>query len=108
MADKEKKEKYLHPCMDRRSSFTKMVYSADGITGTEAVAAHRRLASLLSNKKNREYLEMCGFVRARVSLAIVRSNTLILRGARDKDVYTQHIPNLENGVVIALMSPWWG
>ena len=62
-----------------------MVYSADGIHGTEAVAAHRRLAPLLSNKLKREYLEMCGFVRARMSLSIVISNTLLLHGARDKE-----------------------
>ena len=48
-AEKEKKYKYLHNCLERRRYFTPMVYSADGITGTEAVAAHKRLASLLSN-----------------------------------------------------------
>ena len=46
-----------------------MVYFNDGIPGTEAVAA-----LLLSNKLKREYLEMCGFVRDQMSLAIVRSN----------------------------------
>ena len=38
--------------------------------------AQRHLASLLSNKLKREYLEMCGFVRACVSLTIERSSTL--------------------------------
>ena len=30
---------------------------------------------------------MCGFVRAIMSLAIVRSNTLSLQGARNKEAY---------------------
>ena len=64
-----------------------MVYSTDGIPGLEAVAAQECLASLLSNKPKREYLEMCIFIRARMSLAIVRSNTLLLRGARHKKTY---------------------
>ena len=64
-----------------------MVYSADGIPGTEAVSAQQHLASLLSNKLKQEYLEMCGFVRARMSLSVVRSNTLLLCGARDKEAY---------------------
>ena len=38
-AEKEKKDKYLQPCMERRCSFTPMVYSADGINLIEAVAA---------------------------------------------------------------------
>ena len=55
-----------------------MVYSADGIPRAEALAAQKRLAALLSYKLKREYSEMCGFVRARMSLAIVRSNSLLL------------------------------
>ena len=43
-----------------------MVYSADGIPGAEALAAHKRLAALLSFKLNREYYELCGFMRARI------------------------------------------
>ena len=66
-----------------------MVYSADGIPRTEAVVAQQRLASLLNNKLKRGYLKMCGFIRARMSLAIVIYNTLFLRGARDKEAYIQ-------------------
>ena len=55
-----------------------MVYSADGIPGAEALAAQKRLVALLSYKLKREYSEMCGFVQTRMSLAIVRSNSLIL------------------------------
>ena len=34
-ADKEKKDLYLQACLERRRTFTPMVYSADGITGAE-------------------------------------------------------------------------
>ena len=64
-----------------------MVYSTDGITVAEAVAAQQCIAFLISNNLKREYLEMCGFVRVRMSLVIVRSNTLPLRGARYKEAY---------------------
>ena len=57
-----------------------MVYSADEIPGAEALSAQKRLAALLSYKLKQEYSEMCGFVRARMSLEIVRSNSLLLRG----------------------------
>ena len=54
-----------------------MVYSADVIPGAEALAAQKRLAALLSYKLKQEYSEICGFVRARMSLVIVRSNSLL-------------------------------
>ena len=63
-----------------------MVYSADGITGADALAAQKRLSALLSYNLKREYFEMCGFVRARMLLAIVRSNSLLLCCPYDKGV----------------------
>ena len=83
-----------------------MVYFADVIPGTEAVAAQQRLVSMLNNKLKREYLEMCGFVRYWISLAIVRYNTLLLRGARYKEAYIRQRTNLEDGEVMALLAPF--
>ena len=59
-AEKEKKYFYFQACLERRITFTPMVYSADGITGAEALAAQKRLAALLSLDLKREYSEMCG------------------------------------------------
>ena len=51
---------------------------------------------------------MCGFVRDLMSLAIVRYNTLLLRGARDKEAYIRQIPDLADGAVMSLLAPWRG
>ena len=85
-----------------------MFYSADGIPGAEALAAQKRLASILSYKLKREYSEMCGFVRVRMSLAIVRSNSLLLRAPRDKGAQIWQQPKLTDGVVMALLVPLCG
>ena len=61
-----------------------MVYSADRIPRAEALAPQKILAALLSYNLKREYSKLCGFVRARISLAIVRSNSLLLHGSRYK------------------------
>ena len=84
---KEKKEKkylYLQACLKRRRTFNPMFYSAERIPGSEALAAQKRLSALLSYKLTQEKSEMCGFVRVRMSLAIVRSNSLLSRGPWDK------------------------
>ena len=61
-----------------------MFYSADRIPGAEALAAHKRLAAVLSYKLKQEYSEMCGFVRARLSLEKVRSTSLLIHDPHDK------------------------
>ena len=85
-----------------------MVYSAEGIPGAEALAAQKRLAVVLSYKLKQEYLEMCGFVRARMSLEIVRSNSLLLRGPHDKGARIRKRPELADGAVMSLLAPWNG
>eukprot|EP00957_Ditylum_brightwellii_P152359 11598815-Ditylum_brightwellii.AAC.1 len=60
-----------------------MVYSADGMPADEAEAAEKKMASLLVKAWQREYLEMCGFVRARMVLALAQSNTFLLQGEQD-------------------------
>eukprot|EP00957_Ditylum_brightwellii_P193254 14714696-Ditylum_brightwellii.AAC.1 len=95
-AEKEKKKKYLDACIERRRTFTPLVYSADGMAGAEAWVAEKRLASHLSNKLKRAYSEICGYVRSRMALAAVRTNTLLLRRPRDKSARLKR-PVLEDG-----------
>ena len=82
-----------------------MVYSADRITGEEALAAQKILAALLSYKLKREYSEVCGFVRAIMSLAIVRYNSLLPRVLRDIGASFWQQPEMTYGVVMALLAP---
>ena len=107
-AKKEKKDLYLQACLERKRTFTPMVYSTDVTPGAEALAAQKRLASLLSYKLKREYSEMCGFMWAKMLLAIVSSNNPLLRGPRDKGARIQQRPELMDGAVMALLAPWCG
>ena len=85
-----------------------MVYSAERIPGAEALATQKILAALLSYKLKKEYSEMCGFVRARMSLTIVSSNSPLLRGPHDKGMGIKKQPELMYGVVISLLATWQG
>ena len=107
-ADKEKKDLYLQDCLERRRTLTQMVYSADGITGAEESAATNRLAALLSYKLNQEYSEMCGFVRTRMSLEIVRYNSLLLLGPWEKGARIWQRPELMDGLVMERLAPLRG
>ena len=82
--EKEKKDKYLQNCLEMRKDFTPMVYSVDGIAGREARNAEKRLATHLAGKWNREYSQMVYYVRVRMAIAVVRANSLLIRGSRDR------------------------
>ena len=84
--EKEKKDKYLEACWEAQLSFTPLVYSIDGMEGAEAAAARKQLASKLAAKWNLQYSQMCAFVRARLSFALVRAASRCLRSTRDKNV----------------------
>ena len=81
-AAKAKKAKYLQPCLDRRRSFTPLVYSVDGMACKEAKVFEKRIACLLAEKWDRPYSEMVGYVRGQIGMAVIRSNNVLLRGAR--------------------------
>ena len=68
----------------------------------------KRLAALLSYKLKREYFEMCVFVKARMSLAIVRSNSLLFCIHCDKGARIWQQPELTDGAAMALLTPWHG
>ena len=78
----EKKRKYKRACEERRWHFTPFVCSVDGALGREAISFLKRLAHKLSIKWHSTYSVVMGFVRARVSLAIVRATALCIRGSR--------------------------
>ena len=99
--EKEKKDKYLDACVERRRQFTPLVYSVDGLLGEEARAASKRLASLLANKWKRAYSEVCGYVLSRQALALVRATSLCLRGTRDP-TDRRHRPIWECGTGLGL------
>ena len=53
----------------------------DGIAGREAQTFEKRIAHLLAEKWERHYSKLHGFVRGRMALSVVRSNSLLPRGS---------------------------
>ena len=80
--EKEKRRKYLKPCLEQRRHFTPFVVSTDGLIGKEAKTLLKKLSSLLAEKWEKPYSVVCGYVNAQVSIAIVRATHHCLRGSR--------------------------
>ena len=83
-AEVKKRRKYGTACLARRASFTPLCFSVDGLFGSEADYFLRRLADSLSAKWEKNYSVVMGYVRERLSFAIIRADLLIVRGSRTK------------------------
>jgi hypothetical protein len=73
--EREKKKKYLEACLGQRRHFTPFVVSTDGLLGREAKILLKKLSALLAAKWEKPYSQVCGYVNARMSIAIVRATT---------------------------------
>eukprot|EP00957_Ditylum_brightwellii_P007881 596850-Ditylum_brightwellii.AAC.1 len=71
--------------------------------GDEAETTEKRMASLLATAWQREYSDMCGYVRAQMALALVRSNTMLLRNPRDHKGRPNTRPVMEDGAGFELL-----
>jgi hypothetical protein len=80
--EREKKKKYLGACLEQRRHFSPFVVSTDGLLGKEAKILLKKLSARLAEKWEKPYSEVCGYVNARMSIAIVRATHLCLRGSR--------------------------
>ena len=69
-------------CEVEHGSFTQLVLSATGGLGRAATVTYRRLASLLSTKRDQPYSTIMGWLRRRLSFSLLRSSILCIRGAR--------------------------
>ena len=83
-AARVKKAKYFKACLDQQRTFAPLAYSVNGMAGVEVRTFKKRITSLLAAKWDRECSELVGFLRAKMAMAVVRANTLLLRGAQFK------------------------
>ena len=64
------------------ASFVPLVMSITGELGRIATTMYKRLDSLLSSKWNQPYSTTMGWLRCRLSFALLRSSITAIRGAR--------------------------
>ena len=80
--EEAKNKKYKEPCKAQRREFSPFVASLDGFIGKTADKIIKKLSRALSEKWSKSYSAICGYVRSRISIALVRATHLSLRGSR--------------------------
>ena len=77
--------------------FTPLVLSTTGGMAREATTFYKRLADELSRKQDKQYSLVMGWIRCRLSFAILRSAILCIRGSRS----SRHRPVSELNIELA-------
>ena len=77
--------------------FTPLVLSTTGGMAREATTFYKRLADELSRKQDKQYSLVMGWIRCRLSFAILRSAILCIRGSRS----SHHRPVRELNIELA-------
>ena len=84
-AENEKKAAYNERIIQvEKGSFTPIVMSTFGGMGVEAKKFHKRIATLISEKRNERYSDVINYLRMRIRFSILRSVLTAVRGVRGK------------------------
>ena len=84
-AEKKKMSKYNSRILQvEKGTFTPLIYSTFGGCGPAAERYHKRLAKLISWKRNEDYAKVISHMRIKFRFAILRSTLVALRGERGK------------------------
>ena len=77
--------------------FTPLVFSSTGGMGREAITFYKRLADMLSQKRQHPYPTVMGWLRCRLSFASLRSSIMCIRGCRS----SLHRPSYGTDITLA-------
>ena len=100
--EREKKRAYVERVTHvEKGSFTPFVTSTSGGMGAESVLFIKRIAELISLRRNEEYSDVVNYVRTRLSFCLLKSVLLGVRGEWGKKVVARHspLPNLSFNLI---------
>ena len=63
-------------------TFSPLVFSSTGGMGRAAITTYKRLATLISAKRDEHYSSIMGWIRCRLSFSLLRASIMCFRGAR--------------------------
>ena len=87
----EKKTKYGSRVTNtERASFIPLVFTTAATTAPECDRFHKRLAELISKKRNEKYSHVLSYIRTRISFSMLKSVLVSIHGVREKQGRKAH------------------
>ena len=82
---REKKRTYNQLVIQiEKGTFTPIVMSTSGGVGHEADRHHKRIASLIAEKRRESYADVLNYIRTRLRFCLLKSVLIAIRGFRGK------------------------
>ena len=79
--EKEKKRAYNERVIQmEKGTFTPIVMSTSGGVGNEADRHHKRIASLIAEKRRESYADVLNYIRTRLRFCLLKSVLIAIRG----------------------------
>ena len=83
--EREKKRTYNDRILQvEKGSFSPLIFSTTGGMGPESTRFHKRVAELISAKRNEEYSDVVNHIRTRIRFSLLKSVLVAIRGERGK------------------------
>ena len=83
--EREKKYTYNHRILEiEKGTFTPLVFSTTGGMGPECTKYHKRIAELVSVKRDEAYADVMNYIRTRIRFALLKSTLIAVRGVRGR------------------------
>ena len=83
--EREKKYTYNHRILEiEKGTFTPLVFSTTGGMGPECTKYHKRIAELVTVKRDEAYADMMNYIRTRIRFALLKSTLIAVRGVRGR------------------------
>ena len=81
--ENEKKRSYNQIVVQvEHGTFTALVFSTTGGESPECMRFHKRLATLLSNRRGEKYCDSIAYIRRKIRFCILRTTLIAIRGYR--------------------------
>ena len=98
--EQEKKREYNERVLQvEKGSFTPIVGSTFGGWGKEARRHHKRVAFLIAEKRNEEYVDVIKYMRTRLRFSLLKSILTAVRGVRGKSRQAEPISSISFNLV---------
>ena len=82
IAEREKKSKYLHTCINERRHFNPFVNSVNRLIRVEAEVMFKRITSRLASKQKELHSRICEYVKSKLVITLVRATHRCILGDR--------------------------
>ena len=91
--ENEKKQMYNDRIIHvEKGSFSPLIFTTSGGMGPEATRYHKRIAELISTKRNESYSDVVNWIRTKVRFALLNSTLIAFRGERGRKRSGENTP----------------